>query len=180
MRYFVFLMLFICSIAQAPTQTSPVIPDILRAIALVESNNGKNVNHKMTSQGTAFGVYGLMPKTIQYIVKKTPKLHKYRRVATLPIGKVKTFMLAHPMLEHYVALALYKQLVRKFGKDPARIGIAWFMGATGASQMTSSEILSHWHTVKILKAYNTLHNPLKLKDNGKTLILSFRGTANEI
>ena len=47
---------------------------MLNALSQVESSGGKNIHHKPTKQGTAFGKWAVMPSVIQDTIRLNPKL----------------------------------------------------------------------------------------------------------
>lgn len=129
---------------------------VLRAIAMVESRGGQNTNHQPTSQGTAWGSYGLMPNTIKDTIAKNPSLKEHRAVLDMDHDSVHDYMAQNPKLEHQVASAYYDKVYGKFGDDLAAIGHSWLNGVTGTlrAKQQGKDINSHWHVMKIKRAYD--------------------------
>jgi hypothetical protein len=127
----------------------------LRAIAMVESHNGKYTRHEPTSLGTAHGFYGLMPNTIKETIAKNPSLKDHRIALDMNEGDLHRYMDKNPKLEHQVAAAHYDRLHSKFGDDLATIGYSWLAGLSGGikAKQQGKDLSQHWHAAKVLNAY---------------------------
>lgn len=129
----------------------------LWAIAHNESTGGENLNHKKMNGGMhkghkAGGPWGLMPKTVGFIVQnldkegalkevypqldhmtKTPEdVSKYHKEITEAIN-------ASPMLSFKLGSTLYNHLHKVHGGDPQKIAHSWYHGTTGTKQVLKAK-----------------------------------------
>lgn len=133
-------------------------PDhMLRTIADVESNNGKNTNHKPSASGSvAYGKYGLMPDTIRETINMNHGLKsKYGKATILSGDQLSNFMRDNPGLEDAIAKQHLKRLERHFGQDPQKIGFSWYNGISGTNKAVKNkqDIGNHFHVKKIMSHY---------------------------
>ena len=129
---------------------------MLRAIAAVESNNGQNINHKPTSNGTAYGKYALMPNTIQDTIKGHKDLKtKYGRALALKGDQLHRFMQDNRGLEDTIADRHLAHIEHNFKDNQDAIGYSWNQGITGAKKATNGkvDISKHPYVKKIHEAY---------------------------
>lgn len=134
---------------------------MLNTISQVESNGGKNENHKelggMHHGESAFGKYGLTPVVIRETIHMNPDLNrKYRKATKLQGDDLHRFMEDNPGLEDAVADKHLARLEHHFGQDPSRIGYAWLEGISGTykAQKDKKDIGQHWHVKKINQVYS--------------------------
>jgi len=140
-----------------PTPSAYSTQKMLRTIASVESNNGKNMNHKPTAHGTAYGKWALMPDTIHETINMSPKLKaKYGKATKLQGQDLQHYMQDNPGLEDQVAEQHIKRLEHHFGQDPKKIGYGWNQGITGTNRALKEkkDIDSHPYTQKILNDWS--------------------------
>jgi len=127
--------------------------DLLDAISLTESSGGRNTNHEVIDHGIhagdrAVGNYGLMPKTVQEILKTNPEIRK-----TNPAANFIEALEKDPTLQRRIAAAYYERLRDNVGNDPAGIAYGWLNGITGAkkAKKRGDDLKEHWHVKKVLK-----------------------------
>ena len=135
---------------------------MLRTIASVESNSGKQQNHKQIDHGvnrgdSAYGKYGLTPNVIRETVNMNSGLKsKYGKVSKLNGKDLQHYMQDNPKLEDEVAENHLKRLEHHFGQDPEKIGYSWLNGVQGGynAKKKGIDVKNHWHTKKIRAAYD--------------------------
>ena len=134
---------------------------MIKAIACVESNSGKNINHKQLPiksihQGTkAYGKYALTP----ILIKETAQIDKnidklYPDLRAMNIHKINNYMKSNPNLENLIATSHLRRLIKLFGNNPKAIGHAWLNGSQSTKNALKSgkSLKDHWHVRKILSA----------------------------
>ena len=133
---------------------------MLHTIASVETENGKNMQHKpvggIHGGESAFGKYGLMPNTIRETIGMNHDLkQKHKQALNLKGDDMRRYMEDNPGLEDAVAAKHLARLEHHFGKDPAKIGYAWLEGIRGTykAMKEKKDIENHWHVTKIRAAY---------------------------
>lgn len=157
-------------ISQAVEEKKSKIKNMLRAIALVESNAGQNTNHKPVfskknnRMETAYGHYGLMPDTIKDVVSKNPEHFKgHEALLSNNIGDIHNHLDKHPELQHKIAKKHLERMSKVFNNNLAAIGYGWFNGVTGTKRAIKQgkDISNHWHVQKIKNAYKQVKNENK-------------------
>ena len=158
------LLVFISITAQTPTVPArETIPLPLQAIAVVESHSGKDTNHKIVKSGLnrhcrAFGLFGLMPLTIQDTVRQDKNLSEYIELTSLKPQDVHTYMQSHPGLEIKVAKSIFNKLKKRYRGNMPRVYWSWLHGS--AIGIFDDEIAHSDYVLKVEHAYKLL----KLKD----------------
>jgi hypothetical protein len=128
---------------------------MLNTIAQIESSDGKMMNHKATSRGTAYGKYGLMPDTIKDTIHMHPDLRaKYGKASALQGEDLNNYMQDNPELEDIVADRHLQRLEHHFGQDPNKVGFAWNQGIRGTYNANPKKIQTHPYTKKINSFYS--------------------------
>ena len=144
--------------AQGPTN-SPLSyshDKMLNAISQVESSGGKNVNHKPTSQGSAYGKFALMPNTIHETIKMNPDLKRqHSKAIGLNGNDLSHYMQDNPNLEQVLADRHIKRLEHHFGQNPTAIAFAYNQGISGTNRAIKEKqnIESHPYVQKFKQAY---------------------------
>lgn len=133
---------------------------MLNTIAAVETENGKNMQHKpvggIHGGESAFGKYGLMPNTIRETIGMNRDLKsKHGKAVALKGDDMRRYMEDNPGLEDAVAQKHLQRLEHHFGQDPQKIGYAWLEGIRGTYKAGKdpNKIKDHWHVKKITTAY---------------------------
>lgn len=133
---------------------------IMHAIAVIESNDGKNINHVvMPNNSFAIGKYALMPSTIKYVLKKNNEFIKYRYLIKMSNVQLKKNLNKDSILNEKLAYCYYDMLTKLINtKDPVYISYAWLNGPYKTIQMIKQKknISHHWHVKKMLMAYNKI------------------------
>ena len=128
---------------------------MLDTIAQVESAGGKLTHHKPTSQGTAYGKYGLMPNVIKETIHMHPDLrHKYGRAMALQGQDLHNYMRDNPGLEDAIADRHLQRLEHHFGQDHNKVGFAWNQGIRGTYHAEPNKLNEHPYTKKISTFYS--------------------------
>lgn len=101
-------------------------------IAQVESSGGKNFNHAQVTRGpqkghTAIGTYGLMPNTVDEVVKSSGDESLHSLLGMSPSEK-KTFLESNPEVEKKVATHLATKVLSNQGGDEEKAAYAWNHG----------------------------------------------------
>ncbi len=104
----------------AYTSQQPSTGHFLAKIAILESNNGQNTNHKKMEKGihrgdSAQGIYGLMPNTIKEIINRG----KFSK----DCENLKNIKKCEYIWAYFLADKLLKRL-----QNPAMCAYAWFYG----------------------------------------------------
>lgn len=108
---------------------------MLNAISQVESSGGKNVKHKPTSQGTAYGEYAVMPSVVQDTIRMNPDLKKLHGKALRLQGQnLHNYLQDNPELEREVVNRHLSRLEHHFGHNPEAIASAWNAGIKGTNR----------------------------------------------
>lgn len=118
----------------------PRYKKFLKAIAYLESSNGKNVQHKPIYSGihantSAIGKYALMPVTIKDLYAKAsnpksdlyPHIHDLKAIKMIkqdPVLLVQT----NPEYEELFAKLLVLDIAAKYGTDLNKMAAAWLYG----------------------------------------------------
>lgn len=150
--------------AHAPTQDHPKYSSdkMLNAISSVESNKGKDTEHKegggaIHGKEHAYGKYATMPETIRETIRMHSDLKaKHGKAMNLKGDDIHHYMKDNPGLEDTIAQRHLKRLEHHFGPRPDRIGHAWFNGISGTNKALKDhkDIGNHFHVKKIREAYS--------------------------
>lgn len=130
----------------------------LKAIAIVETNDGKNLNHKiLPNLSFAIGKYGLMPDTIKYIIKNDKHFTAFNFLLNSDNKAMAVFCNKNKKITEDFAFAYYDMVVKELNTvDPAYIGYAWLNGIYGTKKILRKNVTKHWHVKKILVAFNNI------------------------
>lgn len=110
------------------------IDSFLQAISMVESSDGKNVNHKRLKNGihagdAAVGSYGLMPNTVKNIAGLMDKGHPLRRkYLKMNNEDIEASLSKNPSHQKELASHLATKLHDKFGGDESKMAYSWNQG----------------------------------------------------
>lgn len=129
---------------------------MLNAISQIESSGGKNINHKPTSAGTAYGKWALMPNTIKETIKLNPKLRReHSKILNLQNKDLNRYMQDNPKLERELASTHLKRLEHHFGNNSNAIAFSWNQGITGTNRALNEkkDITSHPYVQKFKHFY---------------------------
>lgn len=148
------------SVAVHAPKTTYDSAKMLRTIASVETQSGKNMQHKpvggIHGGESAFGKYGLMPNTIRETISMNRDLKtKYGKAVSLKGDDMRRYMEDNPGLEDAIAQRHLQRLEHHFGQDPSKLGYAWLEGIRGTYKAGKdpNKINNHWHVKKINAAY---------------------------
>lgn len=130
----------------------------LKAIAIVETNDGKNLNHKiLPNLSFAIGKYGLMPDTIKYIIKNDRRFTAFNFLLNSNNKAIAAFLNKNKKVTEDFAFSYYDMVVKELNTvDPAYIGYAWLNGIYGTKKILKKNVTKHWHVKKILIAFNSI------------------------
>jgi len=127
------------------------------------------MNTGMHKGTRAIGSYGLMPKTVDDLIKRNPK---YSDIANMdPITK-KQHMEANPHIERDIASQLVDRLMKKT-QDPMKIAYMWNHGTSLNPNNISNEVLQK-------DDYTNKFNKLKEKFKNNSIPLSDNTQDNSI
>lgn len=117
----------------------------LKKISLIESSGGKDTDHKVMESGihkgqSAIGKYGLMPNTINEIIKRyKPEL---KELLNYTPQQLKEYIETNPEIEDSLALSLQKHVEDNTKGDPEKMAYAWNMGHNLKSESITDEKLN--------------------------------------
>lgn len=131
---------------------------IMHAIAVIESNDGKNVNHIIMSNNSfAIGKYALMPSTIKHILKTNNEFIEYKYLLKMSNIQLKKYINKNHVLNEKLAYSYYDIVTNLIKtKDPIYVSYAWLNGPHKTIKMIKQKknISQHWHVKKMLIAYS--------------------------
>lgn len=116
----------------------------LKAIAMIETSGGANLNHPVITKGMhkgtqAAGHFGLMPLTVRDLVSKNKRLNqRYSYLLELTNDEITDAINNDSRMDRDIALTFWKQLRKKF--DPSQAAFAWLYGPGKIAQVTSTDI----------------------------------------
>jgi hypothetical protein len=131
---------------------------MLNAISQVESSGGKNMNHKPTSQGTAYGRWAVMPSVIQDTIRLNPKLkQQYGKGLRLQGDNLTHYMQDNPKLEQEIVNSHLNRLEHHFGHNPEAIAYGWNQGITNTNRSLKAkkDISAHPYVQKFKRYYES-------------------------
>lgn len=131
---------------------------MLNAISQVESSGGKNMNHKPTSQGTAYGRWAVMPSVIQDTIRLNPKLkQQYGKGLRLRGDNLTHYMQDNPKLEQEIVNSHLNRLEHHFGHNPEAIAYGWNQGITNTNRSLKAkkDISAHPYVQKFKHYYES-------------------------
>ncbi len=133
---------------------------LLKAISFVESSNNTYINHSKIENGPyknfiAYGQYGLLQPTINYTIKNTKRLHKYKELLKYNQSSLFEYMKKHKNFENEIAGSFYDILAKKLEYKDIYIIYAWLNGLTGSLRMLKSkkDVRHHWYVERVINAY---------------------------
>jgi hypothetical protein len=128
---------------------------MLNAISQVESSGGKNVHHKPTSMGTAWGRFAEMPDVIHDTIRLNPDLkRKHGKALRLQGENLNRYMQDNKGLEDLIAQKHLERLEHHFGHNPEAIARAWNTGITSTNRAINHKENIELHPyVKKFKQY---------------------------
>ena len=129
---------------------------MLNAISQVESSGGKNMKHKPTSQGTAFGAHAIMPAVVQDTIRLNPDLKNiHGKALRLQGDNLSHYLQDNPELEREIVNRHLSRLEHHFGHNPEAISFAWNQGIRGTNRAIASKqnISQHPYVQKFKHAY---------------------------
>lgn len=162
---------------------------LLGAIAEAESSGGKNIDHQTVTSGlnkghTAGGMFGMMPKTAAFAIKKDLELaKKYPDLveAASDIDKNHKIFTDKFNNDPEAAADFAKSVFnynKKRTKDKAMLVHSWLNGLKGSwnkyKDEGSSAISDHWYVKKILDLYNA-KKPKQKQQLKKALMAGYGG-----
>jgi len=159
-------IIILCNIFFLPNTSddTSVLPDYwlkniknktMHAIAVVESNDGKNVKHPvLANKSFAIGKYALMPITVRHVVKTQPVFKSYKFLLKYNNAQLAKFFNKNQPIYNNVAFVYYDMMIKELGtNEPAYVGYAWLNGPYKAKKKLNQNIQAHWHVKKIMLAY---------------------------
>lgn len=140
----------------ASPNTSYSRDKMLNAISQVESSGGKNVHHKPTSMGTAYGKFAIMPDVVHDTIRLNPDLKRqHSKVMRLQGDNLSRYLQDNPKLEQEIVNRHLNRLEHHFGQNPEAISFAWNHGIKGTNRALASKqnISQHPYVQKFKQAY---------------------------
>lgn len=129
---------------------------MLNAISQVESSGGKNLKHKPTSVGTAFGAHAIMPAVVQDTIRLNPDLKKlHGKALRLKGDNLNHYLQDNPELERQIVNRHLSRLEHHFGHNPEVLAYAWNQGITNTNRSLKAkkDINAHPYVQKFKHAY---------------------------
>lgn len=139
--------------AKADTQDRLFLQE-LEAISMNESGGGKNLNHQEITVGKfkgtrAGGAYGLIPATVQEMIKINSGLSKkYYHVLFWMPNQITEELNRNHKFSQEIALVFWKQLRINMNFGPSRAAYAWLYGPYAAIEMKEEAILQDTYVKK--------------------------------
>lgn len=133
-----------------PTQPSVNREDFLNAISQIESSGGKNINHPVSNVPIqagqhAIGQYGLMPNTVDEMMKRSGT----RGPASIAPGSPGEDQIAHQLAD---------RVLNRF-QDPNKAAYAWHSGHNlTPEQIEQRQYLNDPYVQKFQKIWQKLGN----------------------
>jgi hypothetical protein len=130
---------------------------MLNAISQVESSGGKNMNHKPTSMGTAYGKWAMMPDVIHDTIRLNPDLKRqHQKAMRLKGDNLTRYMQDNPKLEQEIVDKHLNRLEHHFGHNPEALAYSWNHGIVGTNKALKSKqnIAEHPYVQKFKQAYD--------------------------
>ena len=155
----------------------------LWGIAAAESSEGKNLNHKTMDKGmhkgqTAGGPWGMMPKTVDYVMKMSPKLRqKYPELTKGDHKKVTEILNKDPKAAYELAKTLHGHLDKVYGGDTNKMLHAWHYGINGTNKAVKGgqDLSKDAYVQKISNYLKELENTRKPTGVEKALTAGYGG-----
>lgn len=144
-------------VSQQSTDYSSMADDFLKPIRQIESNNGKNTNHRMLESGMhkgqrAIGDYGLMPLTVNEVVNRSGDKELEPLLGMGPEEK-KEYLESNPGMQHKVAKNLAELVLKNNNGDFKKAAYAWNQGHNlGPDTIEDRDYKSHDYVKKFEKA----------------------------
>jgi hypothetical protein len=154
------------------------IDDFLHNVSGVESSFGRNTKHKMMESGihaktSAYGNYGLMPKTINELANRMDKDNPLKTYNKMTPDQVKESLNKNPDHQHQFAKYMANHLYDKHGGDENKMAYTWTMGhnleTTSLDEGGSHGNFMNHHYVQ---KYNKFKNQQKPKTNSEQKVAS--------
>jgi ribosomal protein S27E len=165
---------------------------MLGAIGKIESSGGKNLKHEMMNSGihkghTAGGIFGMMPHSAAFIIKKDPDLaEKYPELAEAAKNINKNHMKFtealnnDPSLAADFAISMYNRNKGKT-KSKHQLAYSWYNGLKGSwntlKEGGHKAIESHPYVQKVMEEYKNMQ-PKKVEQKqslNKALMAGYGG-----
>jgi hypothetical protein len=128
---------------------------MMNTISQIESSGGKDVNHKPTANGTAYGKYAIMPGTIKDVINGNKDLKaKHGKALALNGDTLHRYMDDNKGLDEEIASRHLAHIESHFKDNPEKIGFSWNQGITGTKKAKPESISNHPYTKKIMNEYN--------------------------
>lgn len=146
--------------SQARAQGNDLYRTELQAISHVESSGGKNTNHRPMTAGLhrgtrAGGFYGVMPKTVKYIIQATPALRaKYETWLNRDAQSITAELNSNRSFDEDVAYAMWKRLRQWYGPEVA--AYAWLHGWGAVEKVSLEQIRAHSYVRKFKRELREL------------------------
>lgn len=139
-----FLLLLLCVLSIPAFADEKTYLAELKAIAMIETSGGINLNHPVIKRGMhkgtkASGHFGLMPLTIRDLVSKSKRLNqRYSYLLDMTNDEITAAINTDSRMDREIALTFWKQLRKRF--DASQAAYAWLYGPGKLSQVTSEDV----------------------------------------
>jgi len=181
---------------QAPKIDQPILVEKIKttdphlwAIAQQESSGGKNLQHETLASGqhkgqTAGGAWGMMPKTVGYVLrlsknlrKKYPKLTEKVKDLNTNHGAVTKRLNEDPKAAYDLAKTLYNHIKSVHGDDVSKIFHSWHYGieGTGKAAKEGKDLANDEYVQKIINHLNGLEHRTPAHEVKKALTAGYGG-----
>lgn len=129
----------------------------LSAIAQNESSGGKQLNYPIVKSGVntghkAGGPFGMMPVTVQELLKRNPDLaEQYPDIQQASPEHVTQILNGDPDAATDLARQEYIRRLNLFGGDKEKTAHSWLNGTSGTMQASPDEIMKSDYVQKFLR-----------------------------
>lgn len=139
------------------------IDDFLHNVSGVESSFGKNTKHKTMKSGihantSAYGNYGLMPKTINELANRMDKDSPLKSYNKMNPDQIKESLDKNPDHQHQFAKFMANHLYDKHGGDENKMAYSWNMGHNIDSESIGTGRHANYMNHDYVQKYNKFKN----------------------
>lgn len=144
------------------------LAQFLKIIKQIESSGGKNTNHREIASGihagdSAIGDYGLMPNTIQEVLKRKARQKALEQtmepLRTMQSDKLKAYLEnEHPEYQEKIAQDLAQKVLTRSGGDHEKAAYMWNQGHNLDPNQITPEKLNAAGYIQKFRALNGVIN----------------------
>jgi hypothetical protein len=144
-----------------PQEPAFTLRQEIKAIAQIESGNGRNMEHARLENGIhagtrAGGRFGLMPLTVQGLLKNSKFLRtKYGFLQEMDPDSITEFLTINAEADWVIATYFWNKLRERLSREQA--AYAWFNGAGALDGLEMATVKSHPYVQNFKRALYAAH-----------------------